>query len=106
MAESRTKSWILLLGILVFVATTLCHAQEPRKLFDVKTLPKEASPVLAPESAIIADPRAAQTKSAREVPEKSWFRRLLEGTAIGAATYNTEKQSDGRPPVNTYKARP
>lgn len=97
MVERRTKFLILLCGMLISVATPLCHAQEAGKLFDVK-MPKEAvSPVLVPEPAITPGLRMETAKPAKGVPEKSWFRRLLEGTAIGAATYNTEKESDGRP---------
>jgi len=105
MAERRT-TMILLLGILVSLTTPLCHAQEPAKLFDVKIPQKEVSPVLVPETANATGPRATQAKPAKDVPETSWFWRLLEGTAIGAAKYNTERQSEGRPPVNTYKAWP
>jgi hypothetical protein len=97
MAERRIITWFLLLGILVSVETPLCHAQEARKLYDVKIQQKDVAPVLVPEPAITPDLKTEPAKPAREVPEKSWFRRLLEGTAIGAATYNTEKQSDGRP---------
>lgn len=93
---AETKTLILLFGILIFI-TSLCHAQEAGKLFDVKMPQEAASPVLVPEPAITPDLRMEPAKPAKEVPEKSWFRRLLEGTAIGAAMYNTEKQSDGRP---------
>ncbi|OGU15994.1 MAG: hypothetical protein A2076_04980 [Geobacteraceae bacterium GWC2_53_11] len=106
MAERRTKILILLCGMLISVASTLCHAQETGKQFEVKMPQETVAPVLVPEPAVPPDLITEPAKPAREVPEKSWFWRLLEGTAIGAATYNTEKQSDGRPPVNTYKARP
>ncbi|MDD2852197.1 MAG: hypothetical protein PHY09_09920 [Desulfuromonadaceae bacterium] len=105
MAERRARTLILLFGILISVSS-LCHAQETGKLFDVK-MPQEAvAPVLVPEPAITPNLSMEPAKPDRKVPEKSWFRRLLEGTAIGAATYNTEKHSDGRPQVNTYGDRP
>lgn len=97
MAERRTKMLILLCGMLLSAASTLCHAQETGKQSEVKMPQETAAPVLVPGPAIIPDLKTAPAKPAREVTEKSWFRRLLEGTAIGAATYNTEKQSDGRP---------
>ncbi|MDD2733557.1 MAG: hypothetical protein PHF56_06415 [Desulfuromonadaceae bacterium] len=105
MAERRTRILILSFGILIS-ASLLCHAQEAGKLFDVKMPQEAASPVLVPEPAITPDLRMEPAKPDRKVPEKSWFRRLLEGTAIGAAMYNTEKHSDGRPQVNSYGARP
>jgi hypothetical protein len=97
MVERRRKISILLCGMLISAATPLCHAQEQAKLYDVKIQQKDVAPVLVPESAITPDLKTEPAKPAREVPKKSWFRRILEGTAIGAATYNTEKQSDGRP---------
>jgi hypothetical protein len=49
-------------------------------------------------------PRPAPVKPATEVLEPSWFWQFLEGIAIGAATYNTEKQSDGRPsPLGKFR---
>ncbi|MFA7404794.1 MAG: hypothetical protein WC007_12420 [Pelobacteraceae bacterium] len=106
MAERSTKTLILLGSLFLSVATSPCHSQEPGKLFDVKTPQKEVAPVLVPETANTAGPRATQAKPDKEVSDKSWFWRLIEGTAIGAAKYNTERQSEGRPPVNSYKAWP
>lgn len=106
MAGSITKTCILLSGILLFSVTSLCYAQEPVKLFDVKIPQETVSPVLVPEAANSTGPRVIQEKPDKKVPETSWFWRFIGGTAIGAAKYNTERQSEGRPPVNTYKAWP
>jgi hypothetical protein len=96
MAVRRTKTMILLCGIFISV-TPLCYAQDEGKLFDVKMPWEAVSPVLVPEPSVTPDLKVEPAKPVKEVSEKSWFRRLLEGTAIGAVTYNTEKQSDGRP---------
>lgn len=97
MPENRAKQWILLCGLLVFTATPRCHAQEPVKLFDVKVPQAEVAPAVVPEVTKNPTPEAVEAKPAREATEQSWYWRLLEGIAIGAAKNNTEKQDDGRP---------
>jgi hypothetical protein len=105
MAERRTKTMILLCGMLISVPL-LCHAQEAEKQFDVKMPTTAAAPNLVPEIISTPTPNSVQVKPDKKVPETSWFWRFIGGTAIGAAKYNTEKQSEGRPPVNTFKTWP
>lgn len=97
MTDIRPKILILLCGALIVTATTLCHAQEPGTLLDVKTVRTEASPVFVPEITNTPAVRPAEVKPAREVTETPWFWRFLGMIAMSAAEYNTVKQSDGRP---------
>lgn len=97
MPEKRKGILILLCGMLIATATPRCHAQEPGKLFEVKLPQAEASPALVPKVTNNPVQRPADVKPDKEVSEKSWYRLFLEGVAISAAQYNTEKEDDGRP---------
>ena len=97
MPERRTKILILLLGLLISTATPLCYAQDPGTLFEVKKPQAEVSPAFVPEITNTAVPVPAQVKPDKKAPGRSWLWRLFEGTLLGAARYNTDKQGDGRP---------
>ncbi|MFH1026853.1 MAG: hypothetical protein V1791_02500 [Pseudomonadota bacterium] len=97
MPDIRPKILILLCGALIVTSTTLCHAQEPGTLLDVKTVRAEASPIFVPEITNTPAVRPAEVKPARIVSENSWYWRILQGILLNAAEYNTVKQSDGRP---------
>jgi hypothetical protein len=97
MAERRTKLLILLSGIVIATATPLCHAQDSGKLFDVKIPRTEVLPAFVPEITTTAAPSPVRVKPDKELSETTWYWRILEGIAIGAARYNTEKQNAGRP---------
>ncbi len=88
---------ILLCGVLFFIATPLCHAQDAGKLFEVKTLQAEVSSALTPAITSSAALGTAIEKPVKEVSERPWYWRFMEGIVMSAAKYNTEKQSDGRP---------
>ena len=95
---------ILLCGVFIVTATTLCHAQEPEKLLDEKTVRAEVSPVFVPEIKNIPALRPAEVKPDKAVSENSWYWRILQGILLGAAEYNTVKQSDGRPgPLGNFR---
>jgi hypothetical protein len=91
---------ILLSVIVIATATSLCHAQDSGKLFDVKMPRTEVSPAFVPEITTTAVSSPARLKPEKELSETSWYWRILEGIAIGAARYNTEKQNAGRPNPN------
>lgn len=93
----RPKILILLCGALIVTATTLCHAQEPVTLLDVKTVKAEASPIFVPEITNNPALRPTEAKPAKEASEQLWYWRFLGMIAMSAAEYNTVKQSDGRP---------
>lgn len=97
MLERRSKIWILLCGILVFTATSLCHAQDPGKLFDIKTPQAKISSSSILDITNTSPPRAAEAKPDKGFSEQPWYWRFLKWLAIDVARYNTEKQSDGRP---------
>lgn len=88
--------WFLLCGILIHATTPFSHAQESSKLLNVNILQAKMS------SAAIPDFNKPSPSGAVQVtPYKHWFWRFLEGLAIGAAKYNTEKEGDGRPYPST-----
>ena len=97
MLEGRTKILILLCGIFVSIATPLCHAQEPGKLFDVKMPQAEASQILVPEITNSSAPIPAQVKPDKKASVHPWYVLILEWLAMDIARYNTDKQGDGRP---------
>jgi hypothetical protein len=104
MRDKKIKRWFLLCGMLISMATWPSHAQEFANLFDVKIPQAELSPVYVPDIKNTQPPRQAPSKPDKEVWERSWYWILLEGIALGAARYNTEKQSDGRPqPLGTAR---
>jgi hypothetical protein len=89
--------WLLMFGMLIYSAFSLCHAQDSGKLFDV-TLPQaKMSSAVIPDIISTSPPEAAQVMSEKDGPGKHWFWRFLEGIVLGAARYNTEKEGDGRP---------
>jgi hypothetical protein len=103
MAEKRTIL-MLLCGMVIATVTPLCHAQEPGTLLDVRTPQAEVSPVFVPEITNTPALRPAEVKPARIVSENSWYWRILQGILLGAAKYNTDKQSDGRPgPLGNFR---
>ena len=97
MAVWRTGIMILLCGLLLFTAAELCHAQEPGKLLEAKSPPAEQTPASVSMVTNTAVSVPAQVKPDKKAPERSWLWRLFEGTLLGAARYNTDKQGDGRP---------
>ena len=104
MTERRTKILILLCGALIVTTTTLCHAQEPGTLLDEKTVRAEVSPVLVPEIKNYPAMKPTEVKPDKAVSENSWYWRILQGILLGAAEYNTVKQSDGRPgPLGNFR---
>jgi len=104
MTEIRTNILVLLCGTLIATATPLCHAQEPEMLLDVKTARTEVSPAFVPEITNTPALRPAEVKPDKAVSENSWYWRILQGILLGAAEYNTVKQSDGRPgPLGNFR---
>lgn len=97
-ARRRTVVLILVCATVLSTAALTCHAQEPGKLPEAKIPSLEPAPAFVPEiKTNSAVPEPAKVKPDKKPPEKSWFRRLFEGTLTGAASYNTDKQSEGRP---------
>lgn len=97
---TRRRTWVLILLCATVLSTgaLTCHAQEPGKLPDAKSPSLEPAPAFVPEiktNSVVPEP--AKVKPDKKPPEKSWLRRLFEGTLTGAARYNTDKQSEGRP---------
>jgi len=98
MVTTRRTTVVLVFGLIA--AAAACNAQEP--LLAEKTKPPV---VLVP--ATLAEPavdpllQTVEKKTDRQLAEKPWAWRLLEGMAIGAATNTTQKQSDGRPQTPT-----
>jgi hypothetical protein len=104
MSKIRSNKNILLCGIFLLVTTPLCHAQESARLFDVNIPQARMSSASAPNITQSLPSHTQQSKPDKGVAEKSWFRRFLEGIAIGTARYNTEKQDEGRPqPANNSR---
>lgn len=92
----RVVLWMIA-GMALYRVEPLVHAQDIG-IVSTATVPrpeKIQAPVTGDMAAPI--PKPESLKPDKEVVEQSWFWRLLQGMAIGAATYNTEKQSDGRP---------
>lgn len=97
MPSNRTKQWILLCGVLICTATPLCQAQDAGMPSEAKKTQTVVAPALLPK--VVSSPLQVPEPAVpvKKASEKSWFRRIMEGTAIGAAIYNTDRQSDGRP---------
>jgi hypothetical protein len=95
-----TRRTTVLLVFSLIAAAVVCNAQEA-------VLAEKPKPLVVLVPATLAEPavdpllQTVETKTGRELAEKPWFWRFLEGMAIGAATYNTQKQSDGRPQTPT-----
>lgn len=96
MIWSRKTILVLLCGLMI---TTAASADSTQKA--VQPGSARSPVVLLP--ATLAEPatdpllQTVEKKPAKELAEKPCFWRFLEGLAIGAATYNTRKQDDGRP---------
>jgi len=96
---STHRTTILLVLCLIAVAGA-CSAQEP-------LLAENPKPPVVLLPATLAEPvvdpllQTVEKKTDRQLAEKPWAWQFLEGMAIGAATYNTQKQSDGRPQTPT-----
>ncbi|MBC7962219.1 MAG: hypothetical protein H7Y05_04685 [Steroidobacteraceae bacterium] len=104
MTKSRTKLLILLCGIVISTATSLCHAQETGTLSEVKQTRKEVSPVLFPETINTTPPLPAEVKPVKDASKTAWYWKFLGWLAMDYAKYNTDKQSDGRPnPVGNFR---
>jgi hypothetical protein len=96
---STHRTAMLLVLYLIAVAGP-CNAQEPL-LAESPKPPVVLVPATPAQPAVDPLLQTVETKTGRELAEKPWFWRFLEGMAIGAATYNTQKQSDGRPQTPT-----
>lgn len=94
MVTIRRTLVLLVFGLIT--AAGACNAQEA-------VLAENPKPPVVLVPATLAEPavdpllQAVEKKTDRQLAEKPWAWRFLEGMAIGAATYNTQKQSDGRP---------
>ena len=87
--------WVLLFGVVVVAAASVCYAEESTS--PGTQLPSVFLPAKPIQPAVDPLLQTVEKKPDRQFAEKSWAWRFLEGMAIGAATYNTQKQSDGRP---------
>lgn len=97
MLSKTTRFTLLLSGVLICSALSLCHAQNSGKLCDVKTAQTNLSSATIPDLTGSSPPKATQAPSVKDGPGKHWFWRFLEGIVLGAAKYNTDKEGDGRP---------
>lgn len=97
MLKKKTRFSLLMSGVLICSACSLCHAQDSGKLYDVKTAQAKMSSAAIPDLTGSSPPEATQAPSVKDGPGKHWFWRFLEGIVLGAAKYNTEKEGDGRP---------
>lgn len=97
MPRNRINQWILLCGLLICSTTPLCHAQDAGMPSETKKTQTVVAPALSPK--VVPPPLQVPepAKPVKKTSEKSWFRRIMEGTVMGAAIYNTDRQSDGRP---------
>lgn len=96
MIRRRFILWMIV-GMALSTVETLVHAQDIG-IVSTATAPRPEilqAPATGEMPAPI--PKPESLKPDKEVVAQSWFWRLLQGMAMGAATYNTEKQSDGRP---------
>lgn len=91
-----THGTALLLVSALIAAAVAGNAQEPLQAGNPKP-PVVLLPATLTDAAVDPLLETVEKKPANELTEKPWFWRLLEGMAIGAATYTTQKQSDGRP---------
>ena len=90
---------IMLCGLLIATVPCRCFSEEPAPVLNVKKTPTEAPPAFLTD---ISKPLPATSVTPeKEESKKSWFRSLMEGMFIGAAQYNTDRQSDGRPKPQT-----
>jgi len=94
MATTPRTAFLLVSGLIV--TAVFCNAQEAVQADNPKP-PVVLMPTTLPQPTV--DPRleTVEKKPAKQVTETPWYWRFMEGMAIGAATYNTRKQSDGRP---------
>jgi len=97
MLSKTIKLCLLTAGVLTCGVFSLCHAQDPGKLLDVKTVQAQISSAVIPDITGTSPPEATQVTSGKDGRGKHWFWRFFEGIVLGAARYNTEKESDGRP---------
>lgn len=97
MSRNRTNILIMLCGVLIYSTTPLCHAQDAGMPSEAKKTQTVVAPALFPK--VVNSPLQVPepVKQVKKASEKSWFRRIMEGTVIGAAIYNTNRQNDGRP---------
>ena len=98
MVTTRRTTVVLVFGLIA--AAAACNAQEAVPVENPKP-PVVLVPATLAEPEVDPLLQAVEKKKANELTEKPWCWRLLEGMAIGAATYNTQKQSDGRPQTPT-----
>lgn len=94
MVTMRRTALLLVLGLIV--TAVFCNAQEPLQA-ENPTPPVVLLPATLPQPAVDPLLERVDKKPAKQVTETPWFWRFMEGIAIGAATHNTQKQSDGRP---------
>lgn len=96
MVWRRAILWMIV-GMVLYTVEPLVHAQDIG-IVSTATAPRPEimqEPATGDMSAPIPKPESLRPD--KEELVQSWFWRLLQGMAIGAASYNTEKQSDGRP---------
>lgn len=96
MVWRRAILWMIV-GVTLSTVEPLVHARDI-EIMSTATAPRPEI-IQAPATGDMAAPipKPDSVRADKEVVAQSWFWRLLQGMAIGAATYNTEKQSDGRP---------
>ncbi len=98
MITTRRTAVLLIFGLIA--AAGAGNAQEA-------VPPENPKPPVVLVPATLAEPavdpllQTVDKKTDRQLTEKPWPWRFLEGVAIGAATYTTQKQSDGRPQTPT-----
>lgn len=99
--KGKAVSCAVVIALIFLLVPMMCQAQEIDKLLAVKTPLAEVA-----TKASLADNSAAPLQGPVEAakPDKqasqSWYWRLLNGIAMGLATYNTQEQNDGRPPFD------
>lgn len=98
MVTTRRTTVVLVFGLIA--AAAACNAQESVPAENPKP-PVVLVPATLAEPAVDPLLQTVEKKTDRQLAEKPWAWRLLEGMAIGAATYTTQKQSDGRPQTPT-----
>ncbi|WP_277057784.1 hypothetical protein [Trichlorobacter lovleyi] len=98
MVTTRRTTVVLVFGLIA--AAVACNAQEPL-LAEKPKPPVVLVPITLAEPAVDPLLQTVEKKTDRQLAEKPWAWRFLEGMAIGAATYTTQKQSDGRPQTPT-----
>jgi hypothetical protein len=98
MVTTRRTTVVLVFSLIAAAAS--CNAQEA-------VLAENPKPPVVLVPATLAEPavdpllQIVEKKTDRQLAEKPWAWRFLEGMAIGAATNTTQKQSDGRPQTPT-----